>query len=638
MIGQLLTGRYLILERLGSGGFSETYLARDKYLPHHPLCVVKCLHLAANNPIPVETAQRWFENEARLLEQLGQHHSQIPTLFAYCCEDEQVYLVQDYIEGENLGEWVAQGKRLTAKSAIAFLAELLPVLEYLHSHQVVHRDITPNNLICRRRDSKLVLIDFGAACLLSEATETKPEDDIPFAIGTPGYMPDEQQLGMAQLNSDLYALGILVIHLLTGVHPKQFQQDLISGELDWHLYLQQPLQPALTTILNRMVQSNFRDRYQQATEVLADLQALPKAHRFQPEGALSQGRNLAQKMVVPAAIALLLAVVGSQYSATHQNQIVPWMNKLEQPFHSSNSHLTLLHQMPVAPGVEQMVITSDNRTLVTVGSDRILNLWALPSGSLVKSLPGHSAPVTALTISDDSKLLASGDAGGTVRLWDTNSGALLRTLDSHQQAVTAIAFSPDHQMIISGSKDGTLRCWDVATGIRMRTLVLPNSEVTTATFGTSSSRVISASRMTTGKNESVYQLQVWDLPNGQLQQTLAGHTDAIVSLYMTDDHTLYSFGKDRGLVWDLNHKELEMVFPEDSASPIATAMNDRNIMIVHSNGKITLWTHKSGQIVPHKAGALGKNLDVAISPDHRYLASWSSDRQLQIWQFQEESQ
>ncbi len=90
MIGQLLTGRYLILEKLGVGGFSETYLARDKYLPHHPLCVVKALQLSSSNALSLETAQQLFETEARLLESLGQHHTQIPTLLAYSHENDQL--------------------------------------------------------------------------------------------------------------------------------------------------------------------------------------------------------------------------------------------------------------------------------------------------------------------------------------------------------------------------------------------------------------------------------------------------------------------------------------------------------------------------------------------------------------------
>ena len=102
MIGQLLTGRYLILEKLGAGGFSETYLARDKYLPHHPLCVVKSLQLSAGSTISPEAAQQLFETEAKLLEILGQQHTQIPTLLAYSHEQEQSYLIQEYIEGESL--------------------------------------------------------------------------------------------------------------------------------------------------------------------------------------------------------------------------------------------------------------------------------------------------------------------------------------------------------------------------------------------------------------------------------------------------------------------------------------------------------------------------------------------------------
>jgi serine/threonine protein kinase len=285
MIGQLLTGRYLILEKLGAGGFSETYLARDKYLPRHPLCVVKRLRLSSNHSISPETAQRLFEMEASVLERLGQHHTQIPTLFAYCHEQEQVYLVQEYVEGENLGRWFAQGQRLSSKTATKLLRELLPVLDFLHSRRVIHKDIKPSNLIRRKRDGKVVLIDFGAACILPEYPSHSPaeSEDLSLVIGTPGYMSDEQQQGMPQLNSDLYALGMLVIHLLTGVHPREFKQDLISGEMDWHRYLgEQTVEPKLIAILDRMVRVKPGDRYLLASDVLKDLRTLSRVrHAWQ---------------------------------------------------------------------------------------------------------------------------------------------------------------------------------------------------------------------------------------------------------------------------------------------------------------------------------------------------------------------
>lgn len=632
MIGQLLTGRYLILEKLGAGGFSETYLARDKYLPHHPLCVVKCLQLASDNTISVETAERLFEAEARLLERLGRQHGQIPTLFAYCHEDEQVYLVQEYIEGENLGRWLSQGQRLTSESAIALLSELLPVLDYIHSHRIIHRDIKPSNLIRRHRDGKIVLIDFGAGCLLPETTSNpEPNDDLPFAIGTPGYMPDEQQLGMAQVNSDLYALAALVIHLLTGVHPRKFQRDLISGEVNWHGHVhEQSLDPKLIEILDRMLRCNFRDRYQQAADVLADLQALPIVKCSQRQGAMSRWRKSAQQMLIPATAMLVIGVVGGTYLQTNGQQAKFLLNHLGQQFYQPNLHLTKLRDLPVQSGIDRMLIAPNNRILVTAGSDHNLRLWSLPTGSMLKSLSGHHATITALSISRDSKLLVSGSEDGTIRLWDAASGQLLRVLAGHRKPVTAITISPDAHMLVSGSKDGVLHCWDIPTGIRMQTLKLPNAEVTAVSFGATADSLISAS--SASADSSARQIQVWNLRTGQIRRTFAGHTDAIVGLQVANNNTLMSFGKDRGLMWDLNREELMTVFPEDSANPVTASLNEQNIVTVHDNGSIRVWIPKAGRLVKREVGALDRNLNIALSPDHHYLVSWSSDHRLRVWE------
>jgi len=190
--------------------------------------------------------------------------------------------------------------------------------------------------------------------------------------------------------------------------------------------------------------------------------------------------------------------------------------------------------------------------------------------------------------------------------------------------LTAVAISADARKLVSGSEDGTLRCWDLQTGIRQRTLKIPGAAVTAVTYGIAPGSLISAS--------SDRQLQVWNLRTGQLQRTFAGHTKAIVDLEVANDHTLFSFGEDRGLVWDLDREELVLALPEDSAKSVTASLNDRTIVTVNSNGNIRVWVRKAGQLVPKKAGTLSRNLDVALSPNHHYLANWSADQRLRIWQ------
>jgi WD40 repeat protein len=243
---------------------------------------------------------------------------------------------------------------------------------------------------------------------------------------------------------------------------------------------------------------------------------------------------------------------------------------------------------------------------------------------MLKSLYGHTAPVTALVVSEDGKLLVSGSEDGMIRIWDMNSGEVLRAFQGHHHPVTSIAISPDNHTLVSGCKDGTLRQWVMDTGVRMKTMKLVNTEVTAVVYGATPDSLISAS--------SDRQLQVWDLRTGHLHRTFSGHTDAIVGLQVADNHTLYSFGKDRGLMWDLQREELAQVLPENSANPITASLSDRNIVTVHDNGSIRVWIRQAGRLVPREAGALGQSSEVALSPDHQYLVSWDSNQRLRVWQ------
>ena len=278
MIGQLLIGRYLILKQLGEGGFSKTYLAIDRYLLNHPACVVKLLHPPLNSVISIEQVRQLFEIEARSLERLGTGCSHIPTLLAYSHEQSNSYLVEEYIKGENLEAKFNRGCHFSTAETIHLLKEVLKTLEYVHYHRIIHCDIKPSNLI-QRENYNIALIDFGAAHYLDGGQDQRsPVESYPLAIGTFGYMPEEQKKGCPQFGSDLYALGISVIQLITGVLPQQLQVDSASGELGWHSYLPDwSPDLGLVKILDRMIRRDYRTRYQTAAEVIA---ALNKLHRL----------------------------------------------------------------------------------------------------------------------------------------------------------------------------------------------------------------------------------------------------------------------------------------------------------------------------------------------------------------------
>jgi serine/threonine protein kinase len=625
MIGQLLTGRYLILKTLGAGGFSETYLARDKYLPHHPLCVVKCLKVSSNSTIPLEAAQQLFEAEARILDQLGQNHAQIPKLFAFCREQDQIYQVQEYIEGDNLGDWVAQDHRLPADAAIELLSQVLPVLDYIHSRQVIHCDIKPCNLIRQRQDGKFVLIDFGAACVGTESSSVGRQEN-PLAIGTPGYMPEEQEAGKAQFGSDIYALGVSIIHLLTGIHPQRLQRDPITGELDWQGFLSESsLDPKLLEILHQMVRTHARDRYQRAVDVLSDLFLLTGVHSPTGHSAIGWRRSIRQG-VRSVVAAVMVGVVGGGYLYQHRHQTSAFLAQFQSAT-SSHQALTWLRDVPIESTLDQMLITPDSEVLVTAEADHMLHLWSLPDGELLKALQGHTDAVTTLEMSQDGQLLISGSEDRTVRLWDAKTGTLLRTFEGHEQGITSVGISPDKQTIASSSKDGVMHIWDLQTGTILQILTVSTGTVTAITYG-ASDRLFSAS--------DDYQIQDWDLRTGTLQRTFTGHTAPITGLRMAKDNTLFSFGEDRTLEWDIERETLVRVFSEDSANPMMTLLDDQYVVTVHDNGSVRRWTREAGRLVKTVSGGFEQSLDAVLSADHRYLVSWSPTQRLQVWQMSEE--
>lgn len=285
MIGKLLDHRYKVIRVLATGGFGETYIAQDTKRPGNPICVVKHLKPANSEAKMFDTAKRLFQSEAETLEKLG-NHNQIPRLLAYFDENQEFYLVQEFIEGHPLSDELNPNQRWNESQVTRLLLEVLDILKFVHGQGVIHRDIKPDNIIRRASDNKLVLVDFGAVKQLRVSTGYASQTQMfagaghhsaTVAIGTPGYMPTEQGQGKPRPNSDMYALGIIAIEGLTGVAPMDLQEDPYTGEILWqHLV---PISNALEAVLSKMVRYHFKDRFQSASEALQTLQPVSSSYR-----------------------------------------------------------------------------------------------------------------------------------------------------------------------------------------------------------------------------------------------------------------------------------------------------------------------------------------------------------------------
>jgi serine/threonine protein kinase, bacterial len=271
MIGQLLAGHYRVLQVLGVGGFGQTYITEDLHLPGNPKCVLKHLKPASADRSLLGLARKFFEKEAIVLQQLG-NHDRIPRLLAYFEEQQEFYLVQEYIPGNPLSTELKDGRKWQEPQVVELLQEILDILVFIHSQGVIHRDIKPDNIMRRASDRKLILIDFGAIKQVRNQQLTHGQQTMTVAIGTPGYMPIEQASGNPRASSDLYSLGTIAIQALTGVNPYELETDDRTGELKWeHLTI---ANPQLIAIVQRMTRYHFKDRYLTATDALQAVRGL----------------------------------------------------------------------------------------------------------------------------------------------------------------------------------------------------------------------------------------------------------------------------------------------------------------------------------------------------------------------------
>jgi eukaryotic-like serine/threonine-protein kinase len=282
-LGDLVKGQYQIIRQFGRGGFGVTYLARDNHQPEKADAVVlkqiPLPQLEASGESRNADYLNRLELEANTLWKLK--YPCIPEFLARFTEGEYFYIVQEYIAGRALSQEIVAGEPIEEARAIAMLQEILLVLQFVHSNNIIHRDIKPANIIRRNCDNSLVLIDFGA--VKEEFTRHTNTSGIYLtqAIFTPGYAPAEQLAGMPRSESDIYAVGIMIMQALTGFSiqainssgqvPKRDPQNLCR--YDWQSYAPK-VSSGLSKIISKMIEYNFSDRYQSVVEVLKDLDAL----------------------------------------------------------------------------------------------------------------------------------------------------------------------------------------------------------------------------------------------------------------------------------------------------------------------------------------------------------------------------
>ncbi|MGP1384256.1 MAG: protein kinase domain-containing protein [Thainema sp.] len=288
-VGTVLQNRYRILSILGQGGFGRTYLAEDLGR-FQERCAIKEFVPSQSDADFSDKAKELFQREAAILYQI--QHPQIPQFRATFEQDGRLFLVQDYVEGKTyralLNERIGQGTAFSEAEIYQFLQQMLPLLAHIHSKNIIHRDITPDNIILRQMDQQPVLIDFGV--VKEVVTRLQLDTEVQATtVGKFGYAPSEQmQTGNAYPSSDLYSLAVTAIVLLTGREPQQLYDDHNST---WRWQQWVNVGPHLAQVLNKALSYRPGDRYQSVREMAQDLQdgsAMPPTAMPNPVAPQSQ--------------------------------------------------------------------------------------------------------------------------------------------------------------------------------------------------------------------------------------------------------------------------------------------------------------------------------------------------------------
>lgn len=299
-VSVLINQKYKIIRQIGQGGFGKTYLSENIIEPNSPRCVVKeFTHQGKNNS---EEVLKLSLLESDRLKEVSEH-PKIPSFLDFFEHNGKFFLVQEYIEGQNLEEELRQEGAFSPEAIQQLLSELLPILTYIHKRQLIHRDIKPENIVRRRVDGQLFLVDFGAAKAVSETILAKTGT----MIGSAGYVSPEQAYGKTVYASDVYSLGVTCIHLLTNLSPFEL---IDYGDWGWHWQDRLPettnVSEEFALMLGQMIERGLTKRFKTANEVESQMSKLTQY--ISPHSKLLNLTKRSFKIRVKKKVAIVLGI------------------------------------------------------------------------------------------------------------------------------------------------------------------------------------------------------------------------------------------------------------------------------------------------------------------------------------------
>ncbi len=597
-------GDYELLEEIARGGMGVVYRARQVSL--NRIVAVKVL-LSGLLASP-EFVQR-FRAEAAAAASL--QHPNIVAIHEVGFREGQHFFAMDFVLGSSLAE-LTRDRPLPGRRAAGYVKTVAGAIDYAHGRGILHRDLKPANVLIDENDQPRVT-DFGLAKDLHKQTDLTLSGQV---LGSPSYMSPEQAgawRGKVGVRSDVYSLGAILYHLLTGRPP--FAADTVAKTLHQVQNDEPPaprlLNPAvprdLETICLKCLEKEPDRRYATAQD-LADelgrfLERKPILARpvSRPEKVWRWCRRnpVVATLAAAAVLIFLLGFAGVTWEGRQarkardlaQDRLYATQMKLAVQAYESGSfeHARQLLAAHRPASGRRDLRGFEWRLLANLCREE--SLYTFPQDGRTGGRQGMTDWAIAFSPPGDT-LAAAGD-DGIIRLWDVASHRLVRSLTGHRDFVSCIAFSPDARWfasgtggLFSGNRPMELKLWDAKTGEFLGDLPGHSFWITSVAFAPDGRTLASASG-----DKSV---RLWDIASRTLRAELRGHTEMVACVvYSPDGNTLATASLDRTVrLWDA-----------------ATA---REVAIL--NG--------------HTAGVWS----VALSPDGKTLASASDDWTVRLWE------
>ncbi|NEP40195.1 MAG: protein kinase [Okeania sp. SIO2H7] len=664
----LLRDRYRAIKLIGSGNFSRVLLAADEDRLH-TACVIKQFFPKNQKPKAIAKATKLFKQEAEQLCLLGEH-PQIPSLLAYFQQDNCLYLVEQFIEGQNLLQELNQEGAFSELKIWELLINILPVLEFVHDRNVVHRDLKPENLLRRgfcgqtpfAKEGDLILIDFGVAAVNCYPSPSQSDT----LTGTVGYAPIEQlRGGLVSPASDLYSLGMTCIHLLTEAKPEELF-DPYSGEIGWRSHLiqrGQSISKKLGEILDKLVKDLPSDRYQSAAEVLAELPGTD---------AETCCKNSDNPLILPNLPPINNSTNNSDLDKLNviaSAAVEAWKNLFKNTYFGINKKQNyccngeslmlgnieaefqqIVSQMQGAKSGSKKIPCFESN-LTCKNPDLTNYKKPVKNWECVRVIKGHSAKVNSLAIGPKGLSLVSCSNDKTIKLWNLQTGQLLHRFFGHTSGVDSVAISPDGKRLVSGSSDRTILAWNLSSRFEIERFYSHSGSPYSHRFGAVNAVAFSPDGKIIASGSEDKSIKLWNPRSGELLYKLEGHLDGVLCLsyaipydiennLATDNfnphkyHTLASGSADGEIkLWRFGFWEsLQTLTGHFGLVRAVTFSPDGHILAsAGGDGTIKLWSVQTGELLKSFQGHSDEVCAVNISPDGNTLASGSKDGTVKIW-------